>query len=60
MGSRDAEIRPHVNAVAQPLADVDFCGKLFKAVKKGRCARPRPHTRAHGAIVTLVADPLRV
>lgn len=50
MGSRDAEIRPHVNAIASPLASPELCEKLFKAVKKGKRRggesdrkRERPH-----------------
>lgn len=34
--SRDAAVRPYVNAIAKPLAKVELCEKLFKAVKKGK------------------------
>ena len=34
--SRDAAVRPYVNSIAKPLAKVELCEKLFKAVKKGK------------------------
>lgn len=34
MGSRDEKVRPYVNSIASPLAEVALCEKLFKAVKK--------------------------
>jgi|SaaInlStandDraft_5_1057022.scaffolds.fasta_scaffold299421_1 hypothetical protein len=41
MCKRDASVRPYVNIIAKPLAKVDLCEKLFKAVKKGKSSSSR-------------------
>ena len=45
--SRDAAVRPYVNKIAKPLAKVELCEKLFKAVKKGKCVRRNEKKKKH-------------